>query len=79
MNGRIRALHAEEVEGFFKRIGFYDELMGGDIRCRRCERTITPENFRGVRRRGRYLRFFCSARECIVSDPFEDERLREEA
>jgi len=61
----IDIIHPDEVEQFFKRIGYIEELRAGSLKCFSCGDIITLENFRGVFREKGQLLFVCNKEECL--------------
>jgi hypothetical protein len=61
----IDIIHPDEVEQFFKRIGYIEELRVENIKCDSCGDIITLYNFKGVFREKGRLFFMCNKEWCL--------------
>ena len=65
MKEHIDIIHSDEVEQFFKRIGYIEELRVENIKCYSCGDIITLDNFKGVFREKGHLFFMCNKEGCL--------------
>ena len=63
----VRAVHGDEVEMFFQRIGLLEDLNEGKIICHSCKTVISPENFGFVTKKNGDLLFSCRNSDCHSS------------
>jgi len=66
MASDFKAVHADEMRGFFSRIGKLKELEAGDISCEECTTVLSLSNFGAVYKENGQLRFLCSRSSCLA-------------
>ena len=65
MKESIDIIYPDEVEQFFKRIGYIEELRVENIKCYSCGDVITLDNFKGLFKEKGQLFFVCNKEECL--------------
>jgi hypothetical protein len=64
METLIKAVHAKEVDSFFKRIGIEKDVEFQKIRCFNCGEIITSDNFQAITKKNGKIVVSCSKDEC---------------
>jgi hypothetical protein len=63
----IKAVHDADLVRVLRRLGLYDALAGGRLRCAICGRPLSLDNLGGIYRDGNGdVKLVCNRMECLV-------------
>ncbi len=62
----VKAIHDSDLERVLKRLGLYEKLLRGELRCAICGRPLTLENLGGLYREDGEVKLVCNRIECLV-------------
>lgn len=62
----IKAIHDSDLERILKKLGLYEKLVKGELRCAVCGRSLTFENLGGLYRENGEVKLVCNRVECLV-------------
>lgn len=62
----IKAIHDSDLEKVLRKLGLYEGLTRGELRCAICNRTLTLENLGGLYRENGEVKLVCNRIECLV-------------
>ena len=62
----VKAIHDSDLERVLERLGFYERLIRGELRCAICGRPLTLENLGGLYRENGEVKLVCNRIECLV-------------
>jgi len=62
----VKAVHEYDLGRILKKLGLYERLIGGELRCSVCGRPLTPENVGGLYREGGVVRLVCDDIRCLA-------------
>jgi len=62
----IKAIHDTDLEKVLKKLGLYERLLRGELRCAICGRLLTSENLGGLYRENREIKLVCERIQCLV-------------
>lgn len=62
----IKAIHDSDLERVLKKLGLYEKLIKGELRCAVCGRSLTFENLGGLYRENGEVKLVCNRVECLV-------------
>ena len=62
----IKAVHDVDLERVLRRLGLYDKLIRGELRCAICGRPLTLENLGGLYKEGGQVKLVCNRIECLA-------------
>ncbi len=62
---RLKAVYEDDLIGYLKSIGVYDEITQGNRRCVYCGNHITLENLEVIVPKGRIVEIICNNENCL--------------
>jgi len=62
----VKAIHDSDLERVLERLGLYERLIRGELRCAICGRPLTLENLGGLYRENGEVKLVCNRIECLV-------------
>ncbi len=62
----VKAIHDTDLERVLKKLGLYEKLVAGELRCSICGRLLTLENLGGIYRENGEVKLVCNKIECLV-------------
>ena len=62
----IKAVHDSDLEKVLRKLGLYERLTRGELRCSICNRTLTMENLGGLYKEGGEVKLVCNSIKCLV-------------
>lgn len=63
----LKAVYDERLVEFLEKLGLLGKIEQGLLKCNRCDRIITLENFGSVKKRTGELIVFCNHPECVAN------------
>lgn len=60
----IKAIHCDEIEELFQKLGILGRLINGELKCHVCGGVITKQNFRALSKKSDELIFCCDNDDC---------------
>ena len=64
-DGKITAVHNDDLVNFLKSIKEYDKIMQGRVLCYFCEKVITLDNIQSIFPLDNEVRYCCNSEECV--------------
>jgi len=61
----IKAVHDQDVEKLFERLGILRKLKEGKLKCKFCKATITSENLHSLFPQSGAIKVVCDKIECV--------------
>ncbi len=61
---KIYGVHEKEIDDFFNRINVSEEIRAGEIKCEKCGKTITINNFYALKKGNKKNIFICEDEDC---------------
>ena len=65
-NNIIKAIHDEDLERVLRRLGLYEKLIRGELRCAICGRPLSPKNIGGLYKENGEIKLVCNRIECLI-------------
>ncbi len=62
----VKTVHDTDLERVLKKLGLYEKLVRGELRCSICGRPLTLENMGGIYRENGEVKLVCNKIECLV-------------
>ena len=62
----VKAIHDSDLEKVLKKLGLYERLVRGELKCAICGRPLTLENLGGLYRENGEVKLVCNRIECLV-------------
>ncbi len=62
----VKAIHDSDLEKVLKKLGLYERLIRGELKCAICGRPLTLENLGGLYRENGEVKLVCNRIECLV-------------
>jgi len=62
---KLPVIHEDNLVPLLTKLGLYEAVLAGELRCSFCETTVTVGNLRGLYRHGESIKLFCDSPECI--------------
>lgn len=63
---KIKVVHDADLNSFLQRLGLFDDMKNGQLRCTFCDCILTFDNFGGVFKENGELKLFCQKSECYL-------------
>jgi len=64
-NSEILAVHKQKLEEFLKKLGLWEALVKGELKCHECGATISLDNIGMIIPFGKEIHFCCAKTDCI--------------
>jgi len=64
--GIVKAIHDSDLERVLRRLGLYEKLVRGELKCAICGRPLTLENLGGLYKENGEVKLVCNRIECLV-------------
>jgi hypothetical protein len=61
----IDAIHEQDLESVLKKLGFYEQMIQGILKCKFCGSQITMENLHSILPHSSGFSFICDKPECV--------------
>ena len=61
----ILAVHKQKLDDFLKKLGLWESLSNGELKCLICDATITKDNIGFIIPSGEEIQFCCFNIKCI--------------
>ncbi len=55
----IKAVHDSDLKPVLKKLGYWDKLQKGELKCKTCGKTITFDNLAGMKKEKGEIVFYC--------------------
>ncbi len=62
----VKAIHDSDLERVLRKLGLYEKLVRGELRCAICGRVLTLENLGGLYKENGKIKLVCNRIECLV-------------
>ncbi len=62
----VKAIHDSDLEKVLKKLGLYERLVRGELKCAICGRPLTLENLGGLYHDNDEVKLVCNRIECLV-------------
>ncbi len=62
----VKAIHDSDLEKVLKKLGLYEKLVRGELRCTICGRPLTLETLGGLYKENGEVKLVCNRIECLV-------------
>ena len=62
----VKAIHDNDLERVLKRLGLYEKLVRGELKCTICGRPLTLENLGGLYKENREIKLVCNRIGCLA-------------
>jgi hypothetical protein len=62
----IKAIHDVDLERVLRRLGLYEKLARGELRCAVCGRPLSLENLGGIYKEDGEVKLVCNRIECLA-------------
>jgi len=62
----IKAIHDTDLERVLKKLGLYEKLVKGKLRCAICGRSLSLENLGGLYKEGGEVKLVCNRIGCLT-------------
>jgi len=69
----LKAIYDERLIEFLGKLGLFQRIESGLVRCHQCKKVITIENFGSVKRLNGDLIVFCNTPGCVAHSLKEPE------
>ncbi len=63
---KVKAIHDTDLERVLRKLGLYERLVRGELRCAICDRPLTLENLGGLYRENGEVKLVCNNIKCLV-------------
>jgi hypothetical protein len=60
----IKAVHDQDLEKFLNKLGLWEKLQQGLLKCEICGKTITFNNIQGIYKEKNKIKFVCDTPTC---------------
>ncbi len=65
-NNIIKAVHDEDLERVLRKLGLYEKLVRGELRCAICGRPLSPKNLGGLYKENGEIKLVCNRIGCLT-------------
>lgn len=62
----IPAIYEDDIKPVFKKLGLWNKLQNGEIKCAICKATITYENFSAMKKVKDEIQMICDKGTCFI-------------
>lgn len=62
----IKAVYDADLNSFLEKLGLFEDMKNGQLRCSFCDCMLTFDNFGGVYKENGQLKPFCQKAECYL-------------
>jgi len=62
----IKAVYDSELQSFLEKLGLWEDMKNGQLRCSFCNCVLTFANFGGIYKENGQLKPFCQKTECYL-------------
>jgi len=62
----VKAIYDSDLEKILKKLGLYERLLKGELKCAICGRPLTLENLGGLYRENGEVKLVCESIQCLV-------------
>jgi hypothetical protein len=62
----IPAIYEDDIDPVFKKMGIWDKLQKGEIKCAICEEIVTKDNFSAMKKIEGEIKLICDKGTCFV-------------
>ena len=62
----IKAVHDVDLERVLRKLGLYEKLARGELRCAVCGRPLSLENLGGIYKENGEVKLVCNRIECLA-------------
>ena len=62
----IPAIYEDDIKPVFKKMGLWDKLIKGEIKCAICGETITKDNFSAMKKVKGEIQMICDKGSCFI-------------
>ena len=64
--GIVKAIHDSDLEKVLRRLGLYEKLVRGELKCAICGRPLTLENLGGLYKVNGEVKLVCNRIGCLA-------------
>ncbi len=72
----VKGIHDSDLENILKKLGLYEKLAHGELRCAICGRRLSLENLGGLYKENGEVKLVCNRIECLVEAAERVRRIR---
>jgi hypothetical protein len=62
----IKAVYDSELQSFLEKLGLWEDMKNGHLRCSVCDCVLTFDNFGGIYKKNGQLKSFCQKAACYL-------------
>jgi len=62
----VKAVHDTDLEKVLRKLGLYEKLLNGELRCAICGSPLTLEDLGGLYRMNGEIKLVCGRIQCLV-------------
>jgi hypothetical protein len=63
---KITAVHDSDLDFFLKKLGLWEKMQSGQLKCSFCDCLLNTKNFGGVFKENSEVKPFCQKTECYL-------------